>query len=416
MQRLKIAGHIYGAMSGITYVLDEPTIGLHPKNTHKLLQELRKLQQAGNTLVLVEHEPDIIRAADYLVIMGPGAGEQGGKIVAAGPKHEVLQKQPIDSRTLEVLPQEKLKTAGVLYIQGAFAHNLKNIDLEIKTGRLVGIGGVSGSGKSSLLMDVIYASAKAGKAINCKSIKGAEQFSETLYISPRADKAYSNSVVCSFLEIFDPIRKLYAANAKKQGINVKPALFSFNSKEGCCPECKGTGHISTSMDFLSDIREQCPECKGSRYKKETLEFELQGQNIAALLQMSIEEANKFFKDRCQQVFDVLDLAETAGLGYLRLGQSMDSISGGEMQRLKLIKELSKSRKVSDKPKLYLLDEPSRGLSYKDIVKLYSILTQLVEEGHSVLMIEHNPLLWQACHQFIELGPAGGEKGGYLMHS
>ncbi len=414
MQRLKIAGHIYGAMSGITYVLDEPSIGLHPKNTQKLLHELRKLQHAGNTLVLVEHDPEIIRAADYLVIMGPGAGEQGGEIVAAGKGRDVLQKYPLETKAPEKVPPEKLKAEGILSIQGAYAHNLKNIDLEIKTNRLVGIAGVSGSGKSSLLTDVIHASAKAGKAIHCTSIKGLEHFSETLYISPQADKAHSNSIVCSFLEIFDPIRKLYVANAKKQGISVKPALFSFNSKEGRCPECKGAGYISTGMDFLSDIREQCPECQGSRYKKETLEFKLQDKDIAALLEMSIGEANTFLREAGKKTFEVLELAEVAGLEYLLLGQSMDSISGGEMQRLKLIKQLSKSRQSADKPGLYLLDEPSRGLSYKDIIKLYSILKQLVEEGHSVLMIEHNPLLLQACHQLIELGPAGGEKGGYLL--
>ena len=415
LQRLKIAGHIYGSMSGITYVLDEPSIGLHPKNTDKLLHELKRLKDLGNTLVLVEHDADIIKAADHLIIMGPNAGINGGEVVAAGKTQEVIKDFPIDGKSLLKIPLEVSHKSKEIRIHSAFANNLKNIDLSIPTGQLIGISGVSGSGKSSLLYEVIYQSAISGKAVNCQSIQGLEQFEEVLMLSQRLEDGSNQSIPATYLGIFDAIRKLFAEEAKIQGQKVHPKIFSFNTKEGRCPECNGLGQTKVSMDFLSDIWEVCPECGGGRYRAESLNYLLHGKNIAEMLQMSFDEAAEFFEEQ----FPIFHFMKEIGLGYLQLGQSLKTLSGGEAQRLKLVKQLSSSidTKAKQKPKtkkLFLLDEPSRGLSFKDIEKLFKLFALLIKQGHSIIMIEHNTAMLEACHQVIELGPGGGDAGGFVL--
>ncbi len=414
MQRLKIAGHIYGSMTGITYVLDEPSIGLHPKNTNKLLQELQRLKALGNTLVLVEHDIDLIKAADHLILMGPNAGAHGGEVIAAGKTEEVLQKYPMEEQPLPKItkaPKSEVKKA--IQIRSAFANNLKNIDLNIPSGQLIGISGVSGSGKSSLLYEVIFRSAQVNRAVNCKSIDGLNQFEEVVLVSQKLEDGNSQSIPATYLGLFDSLRKLFADKAKKEGQKIHPKVFSFNTKEGKCPECNGQGKTKVSMDFLSDIWEVCPECGGSRYQAEALQYTIKGKNIAEVLQLSFDEAAYLFGNR----FEIIGLMQKIGLGYLQLGQSLNTLSGGESQRLKLVKQLGQSlSKKANASKLFLLDEPSRGLSFKDIEKLFSLFELLIEQGHSILMIEHNTAMVSACHSVIELGPRGGDAGGFLVKS
>jgi excinuclease ABC subunit A len=408
LQRLRIAGHIYSAMSGITYVLDEPATGLHPRNTHKLLEELQKLKNNGNTVVLVEHNRQLIDAADYLILMGPGAGAAGGEIVAEGTPARLNIEAVIGSPEFpQIVLNESFADAKPIQIRAAFAHNLKHIDLDIPTACLSGISGVSGSGKSSLLFDVLYRSAQARKAVNCVDIKGLEQFDEVIPVNQNPDAATQNSIVATYLGFFDAIRKLFAAES---GTSHK--LFSFNTPEGRCPHCQGAGQVNVRMDFLSDISELCPECKGSRYNEQSLQHRFHGKNIAEVLQMSIAEAFDFFAG-VKNLIAPLEMLKTLGLGYLPLGQSLNTISGGEAQRLKLVKHIL-TQKSGASRKLFLLDEPSRGLANKDIRKLLQLFGQLISAGHSIILIEHNHAILEACNFTVELGPGGGENGGRII--
>jgi len=408
MQRLKIAGHIYGALSGITYVLDEPSIGLHPKNTEKLLHELERLRNLGNTVVLVEHDSDIIQAAEHLILMGPNAGANGGEVVAYGSANEVMQKHQLIGKGFKKIVLNNVSGKAEIQIKSAYANNLKNIDISIPTGELVGISGVSGSGKSSLLYEVIYRSAQRQKPVNCKDISGLEQFDEVILVNQKLEDGSSLSIPLSYLGIFDDIRKLFAKEASTKEQKVHPKIFSFNTKEGRCPHCNGQGKTKVSMDFLSDISEVCPECNGMRYHPDSLQYQLNGKNIAEVLQMTFTEAIGFFEAQ----FPVFQLIEKIGLGYLQLGQSLNTFSGGEAQRLKLVKQLIGGIK-SKSPKLFLLDEPSRGLNFKDIEKLFYLFEILIQDGHSIIIIEHNTDMLAACHWVIELGPGGGENGGLI---
>ena len=410
MQRLKIAGHIYGAMSGITYVLDEPSIGLHPKNTQKLLHELQRLKAMGNTVVLVEHDSDLIQAADHLIVMGPQAGENGGEIIAHGNAKELMQKHDLTGRGFAKIKLVNSAQGNDISIKSAFANNLQNIDVEMPINQLVGISGVSGSGKSSLLHEVIYRSAVAKKPTNCKSISGLDQFDEVVMVSQNLESGSSLSIPISYLGVFDDIRKLFAKAASTNKERIHPKVFSFNTKEGRCPQCNGQGRTKVSMDFLSDISETCPECNGHRYHPDSLKYLLNEKTIADVLEMTFSEAINFFDKQ----FPVFQLIQKIGLGYLQLGQSLNTLSGGEAQRIKLVKQLIGSTKTN-KPDLFLLDEPSRGLNFKDIEKLFLLFQELINKGHSIIMIEHNTAMLEACHRVFELGPAGGENGGTLLH-
>jgi len=410
MQRLKIAGHIYGSMTGITYVLDEPSIGLHPKNTNKLLQELQRLKALGNTLVLVEHDIDLIKAADYLILMGPNAGVYGGEVLAAGKTKDVLQKFPMEDKALaKITKSQSDKNNTAIQITSAYTNNLKNIDLSIPTGKLIGISGVSGSGKSSLLYEVIYRSAQMQKPVNCENISGLKQFDEVVLVNQKLEDGSSLSIPLSYLGIFDDIRKLFAKAASTKEQKIHPKIFSFNTKEGRCPHCNGQGKTNVSMDFLSDISEICPECNGMRYHPDSLQHQLNGKTIAEVLQMTFTEAIDFFETQ----FSIFELINKIGLGYLQLGQSLNTLSAGEAQRLKLVKQMTGGLK-SKSPKLFLLDEPSRGLNFKDIEKLFYLFEILIQDGHSIIMIEHNTDMLAACHRVIELGPSGGDAGGRVI--
>lgn len=414
-QRLRLATQLGAKLTGITYILDEPTIGLHKKNTAKLLEVMRELADNGNTLVVVEHDKEVMLAADHIVDMGPGAGTNGGKVVATGSP-EAIMANP-ESVTGKYLKQDlggglPLKgfdgTGEELFIEKANAHNLKNITLRIPSNSLTVVTGVSGSGKSTLMQNVIYESYVAGKSMNCSNISGFEQFDEVIRVTQQVMKGHSSSTVLSWLGIWDAIRKLYAATPEAKAAGIKQGDFSLNTGKGRCETCHGTGVLGVTMDFLSDVTKVCPDCKGLRFKDEVLAVKYKGISIGELLKIDITQMHEIFAGE-KKVEPALQLLMQAGLGYLQAGQSLSTMSGGERQRIKLVKQLSGKGKV-----LFLLDEPTTGLHYADVEKLLVMFRHILEQGHTLLVTEHNEMLIGAATKVIELGPGGGDDGGVII--
>jgi excinuclease ABC subunit A len=413
-QRLRIATQLVADLCGLTYVLDEPTTGLHPHDTRNLLNAIRQLKELGNTVIIVEHDPDIMLQADHIIDLGPGAGIYGGEIVGQGHISDIL-KQPnsitgkyLKAHTTKVTNKPKPLAKGI-QISEALAHNLKNIDIDIPSGGMVTITGLSGSGKTSLAFDVIAKSFKAGKAVNCREIS-FENIDHLLVVNQQKIGTSPLSTAATYTGLFDLIRELFASSEAAKKDKLKKSHFSFNSKDGRCDTCKGMGQLKVSMDFLSDVWVNCDSCHGKRYKSNILEVRYKALSISDVLDLEISQALVFFKDQ-PKIYSILKVLDDIGLGYVTLGQATSTLSGGETQRLKLASHLIKEQAGKG---LYIFDEPTTGLHMQDVERLLKVFRKLVGAGHSIIVVEHNLDVIRASDWIIDLGPEGGDKGGNLV--
>lgn len=413
-QRLRMANQLANGLTGITYILDEPTAGLHSTNTHKLLNILSRLKELGNTVIIVEHDPQVIKFADNIIDMGPGAGDYGGEIIASGSPVQIIENpSSITGKWLALESRISSKNRDIsevsVSIKGAIANNLKNIDVNIPKGCISVLSGVSGSGKSSLAFDVIADSFNAGKPINCtKAI-----FNNIVEIKTLSqDKIVTSplSTVLSWCGVMDAIRAIFANQESAKALGFKKSHFSSNGKDGKCEACKGVGAIKVSLDFLSDVWVTCDECGGTGYKGKILKVLYKGKNISEILEMEISELNTIFSDN-KNIVRTLNMLSQVGLGYLKAGQRLNTLSGGELLRLALAREIISENTSSQ---LFILDEPTTGLHMADIEKLSVIFHQLADKGNTLLIIEHNTDIINMADYVIELGPVGGDRGGYRL--
>lgn len=423
-QRIRLATQIGSALSGVLYVLDEPSIGLHQRDNTKLIKTLKNLRDLGNTVIVVEHDEETMLEADFLVDMGPGAGPNGGQIVSAGPLNLVLKNKNsitadyLNKKRMIEIPSERRKIKEYIEIKGASFNNIKKLNVKIPTGIMTCITGVSGSGKSTLVHKILVPALK--NSISGISLGQFEEKYSSINIpknitsvieldqSPIGRTPHSNPA--TYTGIFDDIRNIFAQTQESQIRGYKPGRFSFNVKGGRCEDCEGNGVKKIEMHFLPDVFITCSECRGTRFNRETLTVLYKGKNISEILEMTILEASDFFKHH-SKVGRVLDLMNDVGLGYMKLGQAATTLSGGEAQRLKLSRELSRRPRGEC---LYILDEPTTGLHFSDIKALLGAINKLVENGHSVVTIEHNLDVIKVSDYVIDLGPEGGENGGEIV--
>jgi excinuclease ABC subunit A len=421
-QRLRLATQIGSQLVGVLYILDEPSIGLHQRDNGKLIGTLERLRDLGNTVLVVEHDEQMMRSADHLLDMGPGAGEHGGHVVAEGPA-DVVEQTPGSvtgqflsrERTIAV-PERRAEDTGSFWVRGASMHNLKDIDVEFPVGKFICVTGVSGSGKSTLVNEIIYKAlanrlhrmrVKPGTHLGCE---GIECFDKVIDIDQSPIGRTPRSNPATYADLFTPIRELYAQTPDAKVRGYKQGRFSFNVRGGRCETCKGDGTIKIEMHFLPDVYVPCETCGGKRYNRETLEVRFKGKNISEVLEMSVEEALGFFA-KIPKIRRRLQTLHDVGLDYIKLGQPATTLSGGEAQRVKLAKELSK---VATGRTLYILDEPTTGLHFADIEKLLEVLQRLVDAGNTVLVIEHNLDVIKQADWIVDLGPEGGEAGGEVV--
>ena len=421
-QRIRLATQIGSGLVGVAYILDEPSIGLHQKDNDKLLASLKGLRDLGNTLLVVEHDEDTMLAADCIVDIGPGAGEHGGEVVAIGTPEEIMANprsitgQYLSGKRRIPVPKERRKPTGYLTIRGAREHNLKNIDVKIPLGIMTCITGVSGSGKSSLINEILYK--HLAKSLNRArkipgehdGIDGIEQLDKIIDIDQSPIGRTPRSNPATYTGVFDMIRDLFAGTSDAKARGYSKGRFSFNVKGGRCEACSGDGIIKIEMHFLPDVYVPCEVCGGKRYNRETLEVKYKGKSIYDVLNMTVEEALHFFKNvptiqrKIQTLYDV-------GLSYIRLGQPSTTLSGGEAQRIKLATELSRR---STGRTIYVLDEPTTGLHFEDVNKLVEILRKLSDGGNTVVVIEHNLDVIKTADYIIDMGPDGGDRGGTVV--
>ncbi len=422
-QRIRLATQIGSSLMGVLYILDEPSIGLHQRDNDKLLATLQRLRDLGNTLIVVEHDEDTMRAADYLIDVGPGAGSHGGRIVAAGTPEEVMKNpdsltgQYLSGRRRIALPAVRRPGSGkFLTVRGAEENNLKNIDVSIPLGTLTCVTGVSGSGKSSLVNEIIFK--RLGVELNRmkthpgkhRAIEGLEALDKVVGIDQSPIGRTPRSNPATYTNLFNDIRNLFAATQEAKARGYGPGRFSFNTKGGRCEACCGDGLLKIEMHFLSDVYVPCEVCRGKRYNRETLEVHYKGKNISEVLDMTVEEALTFF-DAVPKIAERLRTLSDVGLGYVKLGQSSTTLSGGEAQRVKLATELS--RRATGRT-FYILDEPTTGLHAEDVRKLLQVLQRLVDAGNTVLVIEHNLDVIKCADWIVDLGPEGGVGGGTVV--
>jgi len=421
-QRLRLAALLGSGLTGVTYVLDEPTIGLHQQDTQRLIKVLRALRDLGNTVLVIEHDLEMVRAADYVVDMGPGAGTLGGEVMAAGTPAEVmateqsLTAQYLSGRLSIPVPERRRGNGRKLTIHGAREHNLKNVTVSLPLGRLIAVTGVSGSGKSSLMLDILDRAARqrfygAGDPPGDHlAITGWDHLDKVITLDQSAIGRTTRSNAATYTDSFTAIREVFAGApaAKRRGLSA--GHFSFNSAGGRCERCQGAGTLTINMHFLPDVEVRCPACHGKRYKREVLEVTYGGRTISDVLELSIAEAAELFAD-VPTAYSRLALMNDVGMGYLKLGQPATTLSGGEAQRVKLAKELG--RKATGRT-LYLLDEPTTGLHVADIAQLLKVLQGLVAAGNTVIVIEHNLELIRAADWIVDLGPGGGAAGGEII--
>jgi len=423
MQRIRLATQVGSKLTGVLYVLDEPSIGLHPRDTGKLINTLKELRDLGNTVIVVEHDHETIESADYVLELGPGAGKNGGYIVSKGSVEQIKKDKKsltggyLSGRlSIEIPKQRRKPEKGFLTIVGAKENNLKNITVRFPAGLFICVTGVSGSGKSSLVYDILWQYAKRyfyssyeyiGKF---DKIEGIELFDKAINVDQSPIGRTPRSNPATYVKVFDAIRELFSQTPEAKARGYTPGRFSFNVEGGRCEACQGEGVIKVEMHFLPPVYVTCDVCKGTRYNKETLDIRYNGKNISDVLNMTVDEAYEFFKN-IPSISKKLKLLQEVGLGYISLGQNATTLSGGEAQRIKLSKELSKKDTGNT---LYLLDEPTTGLHTDDIKKLISILQRLVDKGNTVVVIEHNLDVIKCADWIIDIGPESGDKGGYLL--
>jgi excinuclease ABC subunit A len=415
-QRINLAAALSASLVGTLFVLDEPSIGLHARDNHRLIEILKSLKDIGNTVLVVEHDPEIIRAAEHLIDLGPRAGEAGGEIIFAGPmadfssSPESLTAQYLKGERKIAIPGRRRRGAGYVEIRDAFKHNLKHLDVKIPLGAFTCITGVSGSGKSTLLHDVLYLGWTGEAANGCREIRGRELIDKILLVDQSPLSTSPRSIPATYTKAMDGIRDLFSQTRAAKAMGFRPGDFSFNTPGGRCEECKGAGQQIVEMQFLSDIILTCDVCKGKRFRGEVLEIRYKDKNIDDVLNMSVSQAMEFFADR-HDIRKKLAPLEEVGLGYLRLGQPTTTLSGGELQRIKLAYHLVHER---EKRILYLFDEPTIGLHLEDVSVLLGCFQKLVDEGHTVVVIEHNLDVVKSADYIIDLGPEGGEAGGRIV--
>ncbi len=428
-QRIKLATSLGSALVGSMYILDEPSIGLHPRDTSRLVEVLKTLRNLGNTVIVVEHEEEVMRAADQIIDIGPDAGRHGGKLVFQGSLTE-LHKMNGTANThtarylsgVEAIPLPKKRRSfkHKIEIKGARENNLKHIDVDIPLGVLTVVTGVSGSGKSTLIKSILYpALGKIFGTVNETTGKfdrlegDFKKLTQIEFVDQNPIGKSSRSNPVTYVKAYDQIRQLYADQPLAKQRGYKPAYFSFNVDGGRCENCQGEGEVTIEMQFMADIRLTCEVCKGKRFKKEILEVTYKGKDIAEVLELTVDESIEFFADQ-RGLINKLQPLQDVGLGYIRLGQSSNSLSGGEAQRVKLASFLGKgnsSRNGQSEHLLFIFDEPTTGLHFHDIRKLMDAINALIEQGNSVLIIEHNMEVIKCADWIIDLGPEGGEQGG-----
>jgi len=423
-QRIRLASQIGTGLSGVLYVLDEPSIGLHQRDISKLITSLKDLRDAGNSIIVVEHDEEMTKSADWILDIGPFAGKHGGSIVAKGTLDDIKHSNSLTAKYLnkilsvgQNIPQSIINPdEKKISLKGIKTHNLKNLDLTIPLNQLICITGVSGSGKSSLIADTLYPvlankiSRSQLQEGNYDSIEGLEHINQVINIDQSPIGRTPRSNPATYTGVFTQIREIFAQTNEAQARGYKAGRFSFNAKGGRCEKCRGDGVLKIEMQFLPDMYITCDECNGSRYNEEALQIDFKGKNISDILKMTVEEALEFFKN-IPSIHRKLSVLNEVGLGYIELGQSALTLSGGESQRVKLSKELSK---ISRGHTLYILDEPTTGLHYHDVDKLLVILRNLVKKGHTVIIVEHNMDIVRHSDWIIDLGPEGGDQGGYII--
>ncbi|HEY7493248.1 MAG TPA: excinuclease ABC subunit UvrA, partial [Candidatus Tectomicrobia bacterium] len=422
-QRMRLATQIGSGLVGVLYILDEPSIGLHQRDNQRLLESLRRLRDLGNTVLVVEHDRDTILTADYVLDLGPGAGEHGGRLVAAGTPSEIMHHpasltgQYLSGQQTIPIPTARRQPDGRwLRVLQASQNNLQHLDVEIPLGLLVCLTGVSGSGKSTLLLDILY-KALAQRLHRARERPGAfgkllglEHLDKVIHIDQSPIGRTPRSNPATYTGVFDAIRELFAQVPEARVRGYQPGRFSFNLKGGRCEACQGHGTLKIEMHFLPDVYVRCDTCKGQRFNRDTLEIRYKGKHIAEVLDLTVEAALDFFAN-VPAIMQKLKTLHAVGLGYLRLGQAATTLSGGEAQRVKLSRELSRR---STGRTVYILDEPTTGLHFADIARLLEVLGRLVEAGNTVLVIEHNLEVIKTADYLIDLGPEGGDAGGRLV--
>jgi excinuclease ABC subunit A len=422
-QRIRLATQIGSSLVGVLYILDEPSIGLHQRDHLRLLGTLKRLRDLGNTVIVVEHDEETIRSADYIIDMGPGPGEKGGEIVFAGPPEALMKDgnsltgQYLSGKRSIPLPQKRRPIRDkYLLVRGAKANNLKSIDVKIPLGVFSCITGVSGSGKSTLVIDTLYcllAQQLYRSRERCalvQKIEGVEHIDKVVHVDQMPIGKTPRSNPATYTGLFQPIRELFAQLPESRARGFKPGRFSFNVSGGRCESCHGDGTLRVEMNFLPDVYVTCEECHGKRYNRETLNIRYKGKAISEVLEMTAEEAYDFFK-AIPVIYQKLQTLCDVGLGYIKLGQPATTLSGGEAQRIKLGRELSKRDTGRT---VYILDEPTTGLHFADIQRLLDILNRLTDRGNTVIVIEHNMEVIKSADYIIDLGPEGGEEGGKVV--
>lgn len=421
-QRIRLATQLGSQLVNVLYILDEPSIGLHQRDNHRLIDSLKKLRDSGNSIIVVEHDKDMMLASDYIVDMGPFAGRKGGEVVFEGSPKEMIAKSTLTSNYLNgkleiAVPEKRRKGSGKeLIIEGATGNNLKNVTVKFPLGMFICVTGVSGSGKSTLINETLQPilSQKLYRSLNdplpYKAVYGTEHVDKVVTVDQSPIGRTPRSNPATYTGVFNDIRALFAEMPEAKVRGYKPGRFSFNVKGGRCEACGGNGYKTIEMNFLPDVMVRCEVCHGKRYNRETLEVRYRGKSIADVLDMTINAAVEFFEN-VPPILRKLEVLQEVGLGYIRLGQSSTTLSGGESQRVKLAAELAR---IDTGNTLYILDEPTTGLHFEDIRVLLAVLNKLVDKGNTVIVIEHNLDVIKCADHIIDLGPEGGEEGGYIM--